>query len=229
LRIRPEASALAPVVLTYFATVTDTTGPRVLGERSVQVATTTYGGEPAWAIIDTHGAGATASVDTVVADMASLAPFHWGATQQMPTSLMTSVAAQVSVEFRADSMFGVISGPTGRRTLVGPLPGEALLTAAHLETALRALPIDFAWRDSVTLAVTDLSGMVAVPGELAVRGTEQVQTTAGTFDCWMVMLTTPVGSAEYWVSKVDRIVVKSAQTVPESGERLEYTLTRISH
>jgi hypothetical protein len=227
---RPDASKLDPVVLTYIATLRQgTDSARSLGERSVQLARTMYAGQQAWEIVETHGAGANASVDTLVTDYTTLMPLHWGATQQMPTSGTMGAAARVVIEFRADSMIGVISAPSGRRTIVAPMPGGALLTAAHTETALRALPIGAGWRDSVSVVVTDVAKTTVVPAAVTVTGEEQLLTTAGTYDCWVVLLATDVGQTRYWVAKADRIVVKTSQVLPESGDVLEYSLTRLSH
>ena len=229
-RVRPEASRFDPVVLTYIATLRQATdSARSLGERSVQLARTTYAGEQAWEIVETHGAGANASVDTLVTDYFTLTPLHWGATQQMPTSGSMAAAARVVMEFRADSMIGVISAPSGRRTIVAPMPGGAFLTASHAETALRGLPIGAGWHDSVSVVVTDVSKSTVVPAALVVTGEGHLITTAGTFDCWVLSLATEVGKTQYWVSKADRIVVQTSQVLPESGDVLLYTLTRISH
>lgn len=228
---RPDASKLDPVILTYIATLRQqgTDSARSLGERSVQLSRTTYAGQQAWEIVETHGAGANASVDTLVADYTTLMPLHWGATQQMPTSGTMAAAARISIEFRADSMIGILSAPSGRRTIIAPMPGEAWLTAAHTETALRALPIGAAWRDSVSVVVTDLAKTTVVPGILRVTGEELLLTTAGSYDCWVATLATDVGQTQYWIAKADRIVVKLSQVLPESGDVLQYSLTRVSH
>jgi hypothetical protein len=228
---RPDASKLDPVVLTYIATLRQqgTDSARSLGERSVQLSRTMYAGQQAWEIVETHGAGANASVDTLVTDYTTLTPLHWGATQQMPTSGTLGAAARVVIEFRADSMIGVITAPSGRRTIVAPMPGGALLTAGHAEAALRALPIVAGWRDSVAVVVTDVAKTTVVPGAITVTGEELLLTTAGSYDCWLVSLTTDVGQTQYWVAKADRIVVKTSQVLPESGDVLQYSLTRISH
>ncbi len=227
---RPDASKLDPVVLTYIATLRQgADSARSLGERSVQLARTTYAGQEAWEIVETHGAGANASVDTLVTDYTTLTPLHWGATQQMPSSGTLGAAARVSIEFRADSMIGVISAPSGRRTIVAPMPGGALLTAGQTETALRALPIAAGWRDSISVVVTDVARTTVVPASLFVTGEEQLLTTAGTYDCWLVLLATETGQTRYWVAKADRVVVKTSQVLPESGDVLQYALTRVSH
>jgi hypothetical protein len=229
-RTRPDATHLDPVVLTYIATIRQgTDSARSLGERSVQLTRTTYAGQQSWEIVETHGAGANASVDTLVTAYETLMPLHWGATQQLPTSGSTGAAARIAIEFRVDSMIGLISAPSGRRTIVAPMPGGALLTAAQTETALRALPVGAGWRDSVDVVVTDLARTAVIPAAVAVTGEENLITTAGSYDCWTVNLSTDVGQTKYWLAKADRIVVQVSQVLPESGDILQYTLTRVSH
>jgi hypothetical protein len=231
-RIRPDGGGLSPVVLTYVATLQRGMDIRPLGERTVQLAKTTYGGLSAWEIVETRGAGASASVDSLIVDYLTLAPFHWGATQPMPalTGGMPPIGARVSVEFRSDTMFGVMTSPTGRKNLLMATQPGAYITAAHFEVALRGLPIAAPnWRDSTWLLLTGLGKTSSVPADMRVTGEEKLVTTAGSFDCWIVSLTTELGATQYWVSKTDRIVVQSTQVVPETGAVLQYQLSRISH
>jgi hypothetical protein len=231
-RIRPDGGALAPVVLTYMATLYQGTTPKPLGERTVQLARTTYAGLSAWEIVETRGAGSNASVDTLVVDFLSLAPYHWSATQPMPAlgSGMPPVGARIAAEFRADTLIGVMSSPAGRRNLIVALQPGAYITAGHIEVALRGLPIAAPnWRDSAWVVVSGLGKSSAIPAAMQVVGEDKLLTTAGTFDCWMVALTTELGNTQYWVSKTDRIVVQTTQVVPESGAVLQYQLSRISH
>ncbi|HET9425933.1 MAG TPA: hypothetical protein VFO55_11215 [Gemmatimonadaceae bacterium] len=228
-RTRPDGGALGPVVLTYMATLQQGPETRPLGERSVQLQRSTYAGLSAWEIVEIRGAGLNASVDTLVVDFLSLSPYHWGATQPTPGGGTGPVSARVTVEIRSDTMMGVMSSPAGRRTIVAGMPPGAYYTAAHLETALRALPIGSGWRDSTWIIVSSLGNTAALPASIMVVGQEQLLTPAGTFDCWIVALTTDVGRTQYWVSKPDRIVVQMSQMVPESGALLQYQLSRISH
>ena len=231
-RIRPDGGSLAPVVLTYVATLQDRAGTRPLGERTVQLSRSTYAGLSAWEIVETRGAGANAAVDTLVVDFQSLAPFHWGVTQPMPAlpGGTPPVGARIAAEFRSDTMFGVMSSPTGRRSLIAALQPGAYLTAAHVEVALRGLPIAAPnWRDSTWLVLSELGKSTSIAASIQVTGQEQLLTTAGTFDCWVVTLSTDVGSTHYWVSKADRIVVQSVQRDPATGSLLQYQLSRISH
>ena len=230
-RIRPDGGGLTPVVLTYVATLQRGPETRSLGERTVQLAKTTYAGLSAWEIVETRGAGGNAAVDTVIVDYITLAPFHWGATQPMPGGGgLQPIGARIAAEFRSDTMIGVMSSPAGRRNLIAPLQPGSYITAAHFEVALRGLPIAAPnWRDSTWLAVSGVGKSTSIPASVMVTGEEKLLTTAGTFECWIVSLSTDFGRTQYWVSKPDRIVVQSTQVVPETGAVLHYQLSRISH
>lgn len=229
-RLRPDGGRLTPVVLTYVATLQQGLETRSLGERSVQLTKSMYGGLSAWEMVETRGAGVNASVDTLVADYLTLAPFHWGATQPMPgAGGIQMTAARVAAEFRADTMIGVMSSPTGRRTIVAAIPSGAYVTAAHFEVALRGLPLTGTSRDSTWVLTSSLGKTASLPAAVLVIGEEKLLTTAGTFECWIVSLVTDLGRTQYWVSRPDHIVVQSTQVVPESGAVLQYQLSRISH
>jgi hypothetical protein len=231
-RIRPDGGSLTPVVLTYMATVQQGIDTRSLGERSVQLAKTTYAGLSAWEIVETRGAGAMASVDTLIVDYLTLAPFHWGVTQPLPgvSGGLPPVGARIAAEFHADTMMGVMSSPAGRRNLISAFPAGSYINAAHVEVALRGLPIAAAnWRDSTWVVVSGVGKSTAIPASIQVTGEDKLLTAAGTFDCWIVTLATDFGTTRYWVSRTDRIVVQSTQVVPETGGVLTYQLSRISH
>jgi hypothetical protein len=231
-RIRPDAGGLSPVVLTYLATVQRGTEIRALGERSVQLAKTVYGGLSAWEIVETRGAGSSASVDTLVVDYFTLTPFHWGATQPMPAlpGGTPPIGARIAAEFRSDTMLGVMSSPAGRKSFITAVQPGAYMTAAHFEVALRGLPIAAPnWRDSTWLVVSGAGKSSSIPASMEVIGEEKLITTAGSFDCWIVALITDFGSTRYWVAKTDRIVVQSTQYVPELASTLTYQLSRVSH
>jgi hypothetical protein len=220
------------VILTYMATLQRGSDIRPLGERSVQLARTTYAGLSAWEIVETRGAGSNAAVDTLVVDFLTLAPFHWGATQPMPAlpGRTPPIGARIAAEFRSDTMLGVMSSPAGRKSLIVGFEPGAYVTAAHFEVALRGLPIGAQnWRDSTWLLVSGIGKTTSVAARMQVTGEERLVTPAGSFDCWIVALTTESGSTFYWVAKTDRIVVQSNQLVPETGYVLTYQLSRISH
>jgi hypothetical protein len=226
--LRPDGSSLAPVVLTYMATLSQGADSRSLGERSVSSRKTTYAGNPAWELVETRGTGANASVDTLVVDFRSLAPFHWGTSMPLAGSL-GQTAARISAEFRGDTIIGVLSSTVGRRNLLTSFPSGSYLTAAHIEAGLRSMPLAAGVRDSISIVSTDVAGMTRINAEIAVIGEEKVTTGAGSFDCGVVTVSADRGSATYWVSKTDRIIAKITQIVPESGEVLTYQLMSISH
>src|SRR6476620_7803570 len=108
------------------------------------------------------------------------------------------------------------------------LPG-AYVTGAHFEVALRGLPLGAGWKDSTGVVISSFGKTASLPAAVVVEGEAKLLTTAGTFDCWVVALSTDLGQTRYWVAKQDHIVVQSSQVVPESGATLVYQLSRISH
>jgi hypothetical protein len=140
------------------------------------------------------------------------------------------IGARIAAEFRSDTMLGVMSSPAGRKSLITAVHPGAYVTAAHFEVALRGLPIAAPnWRDSTWLVVSGAGKSSSIPASMQVVGEEKLVTTAGSFDCWIVALSSDFGSTRYWVSKTDRIVVQSTQYVVEMSSLLTYQLSRISH
>jgi hypothetical protein len=213
-----DASRLQPLTLTYAATLRNGDTTRVLGDRTIQIAPMNYGGTPAWLLLETRGAGENSLADSLVVARTQLEPIHWASTLGR---------SRIGAEFRSDSVFGVLSTPAGRRTMIGDLPGTALLTSSMTEAALSLYPLALNWRDSVLVAVTNAPRTLVLHAEVAVVGEARVTVPAGAFDCWIVTLTTEAGGPTYWVSKRDRVVVRSAQRVPESGGMLTYELARL--
>ncbi len=214
-----DANRLQAVTLTYNATLRRGDTTRALGERTVQVASMNYGGGPAWLLIETRGAGENALADSLIVDRLSFQPLHWASTLGR---------SRLGAEFRGDTIFGALMTPAGRRPMVGEIPGTALLTSAMTEAALSLYPLAPNWRDSVLVAVTNTPRTVVLHAEVAVLGEARVTVPAGSYDCWLVTLTTEAGGPTYWVSKRDHVVVRSAQLVPESGGMLTYELSRMS-
>ena len=68
-----------------------------------------------------------------------------------------------------------------------------------------------------------------LPGEFEVVGQEKLTVPAGSFDCWIVSLTTDVSQVTYWVDKRDGFVVKTSQAALQyNGGLFTYTLSRIA-
>ena len=215
-----DAARLQPTTLVYQASLKRGDSTRVLGERSVALASAVYGGQGAWLIVErTQGAAQYALLDSLWVERATMHPLHWSTYADF---------TRVIAEFRADSVFGGVTSPAGRRTIVADLPASALVTAGMSEIALPLYPLAAGFSDSVSVVATDLARMVVLRGALDVLGEERITVPAGTFETWLVSLTTDAGGPTYWVAKKEGIVVRSTRLVPETGALLAYDLTAIS-
>lgn len=180
-----------------------------LGTRTVSVSPTNYGGVPAWLLVESRIGDAVPAVDSLIADLTSLRPIHWGST---------IARARLSAEFRGDTVYGGTSAPAGRKSLVATLPPGALINAPMLETVLRLLPLRTAWEDSATMVSVALNGITTMPTRIAVIGEDNVRVPAGQFDCWVVSVRAgDVTRGMYWITKRDPMVVRSALDVPSMG------------
>lgn len=217
-RLRFDPTLLHPGQFVYEITLERDAGTSIVGTRTVTSTMTTYAGSPAWLLLENRTGEVAAYTDSLFTDL-SLNPLHWG-------SLLGG--ARLVAEFRADTVFGATSAPSGRRSMIGAIPPGALVSSAMLETVLRLLPFQTTWEDSAAvLSVTPGSNTV-MPTRLAVIGEDRVRVPAGTFDCWVVSVRADPGRSLYWVTKRDPIVVRSAMDVPSLGTaQLIYSLTRI--
>jgi len=228
--MRLDGSRLAPVRLTYAVTRDSAVVP---SERVVDISHTAYSGRPAWLLVETHSAPGVGPdttpggsngeagkfADSLIVDSLTLQPLHWGGVNGY-----TSVGA----EFRADSMFGVVSTPAGRRSIIAALPPGTLIGASMIEAAFRALPMASGWRDSAAVLANGIGTTRVFEAELEVVGQDQhLIVPAGTYDCWIVTLTTDVAQTTYWVAKQGGVVVKTSQLLPDNGGLLTYSLSRV--
>lgn len=148
-----------------------------LGTRVVSADSITYAGRAAWRVVASGGRGVLTSVDTIVMSRDSLRTLHWSSVLGV---------SRVSAELPGDTLFGGISTPLGRRSLVIGLPHDAIVGKESLDLLLRALPLGYGWRDSVQfLALGPMSSSVDSM-TLSVDGEEHVVTPAGEFDTWVV-------------------------------------------
>jgi hypothetical protein len=215
----PFVPHLAPARLVYQASVRRGDSLRVLGERSVTVAPANYLGISAWLLIEQTQAPAPFGLsDSLFVDRTTLRPLHWSTHVDY---------VQIVAEFRDDSIFGGMTSPAGRRTIVMGMPGTALVTSAMTEAAVPLFPLAPGFSDSVDVVATDLARTTILRGALTVLGEERVTVPAGTFDAWLVTLTTDAGGPTYWVAKKEHIIVRSTRLVPETGAMLTYDLTGI--
>jgi hypothetical protein len=215
-----DGARVRPGSLVYNASLRRADSTVSIGERTVSVVPMSYAGIDAWLLLETTtGPPQYALSDSLVVERATLRLMHWGSYVDFTRGV---------AEFRSDSMFGGVTSPASRRTIIAPMPGNTLLTASVTEIALSIYPLALDLRDSVTVGMIDPARTMTARAEVAVLGEERVTVGAGTFDCWLVALTTDAGGPTYWVAKNDGMVVRSSRIVPESGGMLTYELVRVS-
>jgi len=219
-RFHFDPVALRAGQFVYQMTLERDAAATALGTRTVSASLSTYAGTPAWLLLETRmsDSGATAFVDSLFTDP-SLRPMHWSATLGN---------ARLGAEFRADTVYGATSAPSGRRSMVGVVPSGSIVSSAMLETVLRVLPLQTAWEDSASVMSVTAASNAVVPARLTVIAEDRVTVPAGEFDCWVLAVRADAGRSLYWISKQDPIVVRSAMDVPAmGGAQLIYALTRI--
>ena len=219
-RLTVDATALRAGQFVYQTTLERDVSTTPLGTRTVAVAQTTYGGAPAWLLVETRSGDGIPAADSLFADSATLRAIHWSSTLG---------EARLAAEFRGDSLFGATSSPQGKRSIVAPVPAGTIASAAMLETMLRLLPLQTTWEDSTTTLTVTPGANAVLPTRIAVIGEDRVRVPAGTFDCWVVAVHADSARGMYWVAKTDPIVVRSALDVPTlGGAQLVSALDRIA-
>jgi hypothetical protein len=189
-----------------------------LGQQTISFTDATYAGAPSWLILEARDGGGVPALDSLVVARHRLTPLHWGASIGQ---------ARLAAEFTRDSLYGATSSPLGRKSLIGPAPRGVIASEGMLDGLLRLLPIELGWSSDATLLVADVNGTRLVAGQLIVEREETVTVPAGTFESFVVALRTGNGEKRLWVSKEDRMVVRSTQVLGQSnGALLDRVLTR---
>lgn len=214
-RLTVDASRVAPARRVYRTVLLRDTSFLGLGELTMTVASTMYGGGPAWLLTQQGTRGVTAVADSLVVARDDLRPLHWSSAAGV---------ARLAAEFTADSIFGAMSSPLGKQNIALRRASDLLPNLTATDVVLGALPLAAGWTDAATLLLIDAGGATLVPATIAVEGEEHVAVPAGEFDCWVVSLETERGSARYWVAKGEPLVVRSEQILPEVAGAL---LTRV--
>jgi hypothetical protein len=195
--------------LVYQTTVQRDTTTMATGWRTITVSETAYGGAAGWLLLETRVAIGPATTDSLVVTRSDFRPMHWGSSQG---------EARVSVEFAGDSLFGAVSAPSARRSVVSAAPSGLLVNQAMLEVALQALPLQLGWRDSTASVSLTIGGAAIIPTNLVVSAEESIRVPAGSFDCLVVGASAGEARATYWVAKREHIVVQSVQTIATMGD-----------
>ncbi len=148
-------------------------------------------------------------------------PLHWGTSSGL---------ARLAAEFTRDTLYGATSSPLGRRSLIGPAPRGVITSEGMLDALLQLVPLEAGWATDATLLVADLTVTRLIHARLAVEREEDVTVPAGSFPCWVLSLRTDGAEKWLWVSKEDRLVVKSSQASRQiEGAVLDRVLARVDN
>jgi len=187
----------------------------VIGQREVSLATTTYASAPAWLLVETRS-GIIAAAESLFVNPA-LRPLHWSSALGV---------ARMGAEFVRDSIYGVVTTPTGKQNIVAAGPPDLLVSGPMIEALLPLLPLSSTWTDSVNVLSVDLAASRLMPAELAVVGEEDLLLESSTTrPAWVVALRSEDHHVLYWVDKADGSVLRTQQPLPSHvGIELEYRL-----
>ncbi|HEY4216922.1 MAG TPA: hypothetical protein VGM67_07280 [Gemmatimonadaceae bacterium] len=205
---RPAVAGLRSGQYTYQATLESGTNTTIIGTRTVTISPATYGGSPTWLLLENRTGNGIAASDSLYLDFTSLNPVHWSSTLG---------DARVAAEFRSDTVFGGVTSPVGRRSMITRVPPGTLVNATELETVLRLAPLQTAWEDSTSMLSISLGDNTVLPTRMSVIGDDRVRVPAGTFDCWVVAVHADPARGLYWVTKENPMVVRSTVDVPTLG------------
>lgn len=182
--------------------------PSRLGFRTLELREASWGGTPAWMLIDSRQLATVTLADTVYLAKQDLAPLH-RAAHAPGTDAVT--------EFGRDSIRATFSGDDGAaHVALAAAPTVVLANLYLVEPLLAVVPLDTAWRGSAQLAAIARDGSGVIPVQLRTTGAEKVLTPDGLFDAWMLTMDIGKGSERLWVRKSDGVVLK--ERLPVLGE-----------
>lgn len=206
---------LRPQQLQYAMRVISPDSMHFVGDREVTITQSSYGGFPAWLVVETRGGGVP-SMDTLYLSSVDLRPLHWSSTIG---------GARMAIEFTADSMYGATTSPAGNQNIVQAHGHDLLAGSAMTEAVLQVMPHAVGRVDSVSVLTVDLGSARILAGVLSVDGEQDLDTPAGREHCWVITLTTAVGSVRYWVTEAQPVVIQTRQAMPgRPGIEFEQTL-----
>lgn len=218
-QLRVDATSLRSARYNYELAIVRDSARQPLGTQTISFTPATHAGSPSWLILESRVGSGTSTLDSLVASRDALLPLHWGTSTGL---------ARLAAAFSRDSVYGATSSPLGKRSLIGPAPRGVITSEGTLDAVLQLAPLDAGWWGDVTLLVVDLAEARLVAARLAVEREEEVTVPAGAFPAWVVSLRTGNAEKWFWVSKTDRVVVRTRQTLPQlEGAVLDRVLTRV--
>jgi len=212
-----DVSRVQPFRRAYEMIVHSGDSATILGRREVQLTRATYAGNPAWLLVETRTGLVPAAESLYVS--ADLRPLHWYSDLGR---------ARLGVEFVGDTVFGAMSSPAIKHSLVLPIRPDLLVSQAMVEMILALLPLTPQWTDSASVLSVDMSGGIVIPAEISVIGEEELLVdSALTRPSWVITLRADRQNVLFWVDKESGEVNRVQQPLPlHIGSLLEYRIRR---
>jgi hypothetical protein len=209
LALDKAAAAVRPGSWTYSSKLVSPSGEQGFGVRTISVASTTYGGAPAWLLVDTQQNPMGSAADSLYVGRADLA------SVRRVTHIVAPMGEMVLwMDFTADSAKGELSAGGQKQPIAMENPRGAVVGDAAVLALLAALPLAEGWTATLPVLNPQLRGAARLT--LAVHGAEKVTVPAGTFDAWVVQAESGPASATYYVAKGGP-VVKVVAALPQLG------------
>lgn len=189
--------------------VTRDSAPMPVGSHTITISEGSYAGQPAWTVSEHRESREPfvpmTATDTVRLHRETLRPLHWEGH---------AAGARFVAAFANDSAYGGASAGPARSSFSVAAPPGLVTSEASLDAMLRAAPLGAGWRAATTMLVADLGGARVVPLQAAVEREAQLELPVGTFDVWVVRVTTEGAVRLLWVDKPTRVVVRAATLAP---------------
>jgi hypothetical protein len=204
-RLQPQNRVYDMVVHTRDSSV-------VIGQREISFNPAIYGGNAAWLLVETR-TGLVPAAETL-----------WVTPELRPLLWFSVVGdSRLGATFKGDTIFGGVSSPAGKRTIVLTGRPDLLVSQAMVEVLLPMLPLGPAWTDSATALVVDMAGATLLTSDLSVIGEDEVAVESRARPSWVVALRAEGQTLIFWVDKEFGDVHRVQQPLPSHvGSLLEF-------
>src|SRR5690242_16992065 len=110
-RLPVDSTRLQPGHLVYRAVLVRDTATTVIGDQEFVISALDYAGTPAWMLARQGQQGVSPTTDSLVVRRSDLRPLHWASSLG---------PARLAAEFTPDTVFGAMTSPLGKQTLILP-------------------------------------------------------------------------------------------------------------
>ncbi|HEV8382941.1 MAG TPA: hypothetical protein VGQ29_15245 [Gemmatimonadales bacterium] len=218
--VQRPTPAITPSQATYRSTVIYQGQSQDAGSRSITVTAVNVDKDAAWRVVSVWRYQDFVSADTVDMRRADLHPLSRHA-KIGDGELMLAIVG--------DTAHGLLTMGNQLIPLNVPLGKAAFLNYHALRAALAGWPVDSSWRIEASVLELNVDPQF-IPLRLAVDGAEHITVPAGEYDCWIVRVHGSVGRLQvderYWVTKRDRIVVRTEEQFGNQGAQLRLELAQ---